>query len=444
MNSPVPFTGDLVAAPAPAPRSPRFDEAVFAELCSVVFSPLHRSDQRRKGAEYVRGLLSARGRKSIRKIASVVGGPAAGQSLHHFVAGSTWDWDPVRRALANHLVRMAPPQAWVVRPLIIPKEGDRTVGVDRRFVPSLGQVVNAQHAVGVWGASEAVSYPVNWRLYLPEAWVEDAPRRTRAAIPDETEVETLGACVVHACQTVVRDWSLPARPMVLDARDGNLLHVVPRLHAAGTGLLVRVTGTLPVLAVMPRPAGRGAAGPQTVWQVVESVGRMRHPIVREDGSTELAVVIPVRLPPHLGPSSPDADEPALHLLATGRPGGPWPQETWLTNLADARPATLLRLTRLVERVERDFEATGEQVGIRDFAGRSFGGWHRHVTLASAAHAVAVLSRTASHPWDLPGTLRAPVAMRNRGAAPHGSPKDAVPVGFPGRGAVAASRSRADR
>jgi hypothetical protein len=28
-----------------------------------------------------------------------------------------------------------------------------------------------------------------------------------------------------------------------------------------------------------------------------------------------------------------------------------------------------------------------QVGISDFTGRSFSGWHRHITLVSVAHAI---------------------------------------------------------
>ncbi len=52
----------------------------------------------------------------------------------------------------------------------------------------------------------------------------------------------------------------------------------------------------------------------------------------------------------------------------------------------------MRLARLSDRVDLDFTRTADRVGVRDFAGRSFGGWHRHITLASAAHAVAVLAR----------------------------------------------------
>lgn len=84
-------------------------DLVVAELCAELFASLPRSDQRRKGEVYLRGLLKAEGRKSIRNIAAHVGDRAAEQSLHHFVVSSTWDWGPVRAALARYLERALRP-----------------------------------------------------------------------------------------------------------------------------------------------------------------------------------------------------------------------------------------------------------------------------------------------------------------------------------------------
>jgi hypothetical protein len=42
-------------------------------------------------------------------------------------------------------------------------------------------------------------------------------------------------------------------------------------------------------------------------------------------------------------------------------------------------------------VDHDLTEIAERVGIRDFSGRSFVGWHRHVTLASAAPAVVAVT-----------------------------------------------------
>ena len=70
-------------------------------------------------------------------------------------------------------------------------------------------------------------------------------------------------------------------------------------------------------------------------------------------------------------------------------------------LADSRlgHAGVLRLAGLAEVVDRDDALVASRVGLRDFAGRSFQGWHRHITLASVAHLAymrAALTTAAPH------------------------------------------------
>src|SRR5688572_32911995 len=133
----------------------------ITELCAEILGGLPRSDQRRRGREYIRGLLLARGRKSIRNIAAISAEPAAEQALHHFVSASTWDWMPVRRAIARHITDVARVTAWVLHPTLIRKAGTHTVGVGRKYSPGLGQSLNAQHAVGLWAATADFAAPVN-------------------------------------------------------------------------------------------------------------------------------------------------------------------------------------------------------------------------------------------------------------------------------------------
>ncbi|MEU4655993.1 transposase [Streptomyces sp. NPDC023723] len=376
---------------------------VLTELCSFLFASLPRADQRRKGVEYLRGLLGAEGRKSIRNIARLIGGRATEQNLHHFISSSTWDWGPVREALAHHLVRVAPPQAWVVRPTVIPKTGEHSVGVDRRFIPSLGQVLNAQQAIGVWAASDEVSMPVNWRLHLSQAWLDDVPRRRQASIPESVSPQTPGACAVETLLEALSDWRLPVRPVVMDAREMDTLRVIRRLRAAGLPFVVRVDSTLPLCPAEPAPAGHSAEA-LPAQRILEVSRDLRRPVLWPDHGgrpglrTSLVAGVRVRVPsPGRRLTLPGrraaGGEEDLLLLGAGAQGRRWPREVWLTDRATGPAAVPFRLSRLTRRVDRDFTDIADQVGIRDFAGRSFGGWHRHVTLASAAHAVAALART---------------------------------------------------
>ncbi|MEV7359983.1 transposase [Kitasatospora sp. NPDC091276] len=376
-------------------------DIVLSELCPALFASLPRADQRRKGVEYLRGLLGAEGRKSVRNIARLIGGQATEQNLHHFISSSTWEWDPVRAALAHYVTSVAPPQAWVVQQTVIPKAGEHSVGVDRRFISSLGQVLNAQQAVGVWAASEEVSMPVNWRLHLSRAWLDDVPRRSQASIPASVDTRTLGDCSVEAVLELTSDWRLPTLPVVMDVRELDGMKALRRLRAAGVPFLVRINSTLPL-----RPAeGAGHGAEAMPAHRIIGACRDRRRMVTwtdhgQDAGLRTALVGAVRVRTVTGaarspvvsrrPDGPDRD---LLLLGAGSSGRRWPQELWLADVPDATPAQLFRLSLRIGRVERDFDEIADRTGIRDYTGRSFNGWHRHVTLASAAHAVVALSHT---------------------------------------------------
>ncbi|MFD0399988.1 IS701 family transposase [Kitasatospora sp. NPDC127121] len=376
-------------------------DIVLSELCPALFASLPRADQRRKGVEYLRGLLGAEGRKSVRNIARLIGGQATEQNLHHFISSSTWEWDPVRAALAHYVTSVAPPQAWVVQQTVIPKAGEHSVGVDRRFISSLGQVLNAQQAVGVWAASEEVSMPVNWRLHLSRAWLDDVPRRSQASIPASVDTRTLGDCSVEAVLELTSDWRLPTLPVVMDVRELDGMKALRRLRAAGVPFLVRINSTLPL-----RPAEGAGHGAEAMpaHRIIGACRDRRRMVTWTDHGQDAglctALVGAVRVRTVTGaarplgvnrrPDGPDRD---LLLLGAGSSGRRWPQELWLADIPDATPAQLFRLSLRIGRVERDFDEIADRTGIRDYTGRSFNGWHRHVTLASAAHAVVALSHT---------------------------------------------------
>jgi syndecan 1 len=355
----------------------RQDEDV-TELCHEIFAGLPRRDQRQRGREYVRGLLHARGRKSIRNIAGMSTDPAAEQALHHFIADSTWSWMPVRRALKRYISSRSAIRSWVIHPMMIRKAGAHSVGVGRRFSASLQQSFNAQHAVGLWAATDHFATPVNWQLHLNNDWLTDKDRRRRAAIPDDAVPQTLDACAVD---TYLELSDRDRTPVTVDAREMDAETVIRRLLAGGAAVLVRI------------PAGlRLAAGPgQDCEEAADLLAATRHdqrPVFGiQSDKPLLACTVPVRL------RSTRRRDPLL-LLGVGTIGQQQPGELWLTNLTDAGLADLVGLTRLSHGISDDLDVLGDQVGLRDFTGRSFSGWHRHTTLASAAYALLAARGTA--------------------------------------------------
>ena len=78
--------------------------------------------------------------------------------------------------------------------------------------------------------------------------------------------------------------------------------------------------------------------------------------------------------------------PVRWLLAEWPQGEPEPVKYWLASLPDDTPLQeLVRLAKLRWRIEHDYRELKDGLGLDHFEGRSFGGWHHHVTLVSVAH-----------------------------------------------------------
>ncbi|MFE5599822.1 IS701 family transposase [Streptomyces coelicoflavus] len=358
-------------------------ETLMGELSTELFASMPRSDQRRKGELYLRGLLTAEGRKSIRNIAACVGDRAAEQSLHHFIASSTWAWSPVRAALARSVERALRPAAWVVRPVVISKSGTESVGVARRFISDLGQMVNSQIACGVWGVGEDYSCPLNWRLALGKG---DEHPTALAAYASEASLTTSLERAVSAVLEL-RGWVGEVnRPVLLDLPGVDPAAAVRQFAGTGTRLVIPVRGSTRVRCVDPAVPGGGACD-VAAHQLLLQVRTLRRPVTWTDPDslrTRTSLVAVVRV--CLSQSSP----PVLLLGEWDDPRG-WPERCWVSDLTGTTPGALLRLSKLPKVVERDFEGISRQVGLTDFGGRSFEGWHRHTTLASAAHAVRTIT-----------------------------------------------------
>lgn len=414
-------------------ESAAISEEVVSEIISRTFRSIPRSDQRRWGGIYVRGLLSVSGKKTMRAIADGAGGGVE-QSLYQFITKSPWAAEPVRRELAGLLLRLQP-RAWVVQPLVIAKVGEHSVGVERRWVSEFGRVVNCQRAVGVWLAADQASCPVEWRLELPESWTGDAALRRRASIPDGVRPCPPEQCAVDAVSEMARDWGIPHRPVVMDLRECDpydicavllerRLPFAVRIDPAARGLALhavrsgpragsRATGTAEAPAAqtgVPHPPG-------SAFALVSELSRQCMPVEWFDHSmgalraTSVGATRVLLGRPASGVLRPaPADQQELLLM------GAWqdssrrtPSEYWLTNLPQSQLGTVFRTAMLGRRVERDQAEIGEGLGVRDFEGRSFRGWHHHMTMVSLAHAATVLS-SVPHPEAGPAVMR-PTASR---------------------------------
>jgi len=366
------------------------------EYTQRLFASLRRVDQRRWADIYLRGLLLGQGRKSIRRTAEEVVYEPAVQSLQQFVNQSPWDDGPVRAQIAAEVERRAAPEAWTIEYAITRKRGNRSAGVERRFVPWDGRVLNCQVGIGLFLTSRDTAVPVNWRLLLSPRWTADPVHRKRARIPEPVGARSEAAEILDMVDELRRDWRLPARPLLGEWRRADhaeelLLGLAERdqpfLVEVGDGLLV----TEPPAAA-PRP-GRAAtrtepAPAREYLRPREARRRDVLPLVGGDG-TRFARLSSAPVALAAAPARPPVHRP-LRLIGMQQAADWGRGRYWVTNMPEP-PAKqigeLVGLTRVSSSVR---ERLGAEFGLHSFEGRSYPGWHHHMTMVSAAAGYAGL------------------------------------------------------
>jgi hypothetical protein len=383
----------MVTADAAAPLIDLPDGPGLASFCRNLFRTLPRSDQRRWGELYVHGLLSVPGRKSIRRISDLVVGQDAVQSLQQFVNQSPWEWGPVRRVLAEQVSELSRPAAWVVQEVVFPKNGDGSVAVARQYAPSAGRVLNCQRALAVFLAGGEGSVPVNWRLVVPCGWDAEPERRARARMPNDVRAQPDWQYILDALDEMINDWGLPPAPVVVDIdSERDVYPLVQGLEERGLPYVAQVPAATPVLLSGAQARAGAAAKPPTVGQLAAVSARRGGTTLswRQSATSELtrSQFVVATVPGFSTVAETRYGQAFIrsrHVLAQWPSGRSKPSALWLTNLGSAGIVELTGLLRARRRAVEDVAALAEESGLRHFEGRSFPGWHHHVTLASVAH-----------------------------------------------------------
>jgi len=377
----------------------------FAE---EMFEPMARKDQRRWGAVYLRGLMLEGKRKSIEPMAARLQ-DGDDQCLQQFVNQSPWSAALVRERLARRMSVEIAPEAWVIDDTGFPKFGDKSVGVARQYSGALGKVGNCQIGVSISAVTPQASCPIDWRLYLPGAW-DDDPRRVSCRVPGDVGHLPKWKLALEMIDELV-GWGIAAPPVLGDAAYGDITELRLGLEARDISYVLDVKASTSALAEDTEPQrppyrGRGrppapryrrpfssvaalaAAADADAWSDVAWREGTRGPM----RSRFLALRIrPANL--KLRRADPDDELPVRWLLAEWPAGKDAPTDFWLSNLpADTPIEDLVALAKLRWRVEQDYRELKDALGLDHFEGRSWPGWHHHVTLVSVAHGFLTTER----------------------------------------------------
>jgi SRSO17 transposase len=383
-----------------------------------LFASIPRKDQRRWGQSSLRGLLLDGKRKSIQPMAARLarGDPAADadaveQALQQFVNQSPWDPAAVRRRLAERMTAAVQPQAWVIDDTGFPKFGRYPVGVAPQSWGALGKVANCQVGVSVHAATDQASCPLDWRLFLPESWDADAERRRKAHVPQGERQRPTWQLALELLDELAA-WELAPPVILADAADGEVNQFRLGLEQRELAYVVQVPATISAYApdVAPQTlpyAGRGQPSKPryrqprpSVKQLVLATGEQAARTLAwrqgADGQQLASRFVALRVRPagrQLRRVARGTELPLRWLLAEWPQGEPEPVAYWLASLpAEVGLQRLVGLAKLRWRVEHDYRELKDALGLDHFEGRSFKGWHHHVTMVLVAHAFVTLER----------------------------------------------------
>lgn len=365
------------------------------EYCEFALASLSRADQRRSGEAYIRGLLFCEGRRSIRRIADEVGW-GSDQSLQQFVNQSPWNPQPVRQSLATSMAMALRPMAWILEEIAFAKHGRQSAAIEAQFVPSQGRVRNCQLGAVAMFVTEQFNVPVNWRLSIPPSWDTDSYRRGRAHVPDEQRHQPFWRYYIEMLDDISGDWGIPLSPVVVDARhSASVTELTTALDNLGLEYVVRVSADV---TARQRVTPREMVATPTTSRLVGASGASPYPTSLERITVTWRPPVlphPVRsqfavLPVKVSSTAGRAAAPDRSLLVEWPLGGTTPRDYWLTNINDRPIAELVALAKTLPQARRDLDDLTQSVGLGHHEGRSFIGWHHHVTLVSLAHAFLVL------------------------------------------------------
>ena len=387
-----------------------------------------RRDTLQQGFYYATGLLSDLRRKNGETIEAAVPG-ATQQGVWDFLVRSPWSWEELDRVRVLDAFRRSgaagQPIDGVLDEVGWRKKGSLSVGVSRQYLGCIGKVDNGQVAVSLHGCSPQIDLPLLGELYLPEAWLKDAERRKHARIPEDRVFLTKPEIGIRLIDRAL-DWGLVFNRIFADPGYADL-DFIQALRDRNLPFCLGVKSTavfwLPDEDWLPAvPAGpySGHGRPridQPALPHLHTVADLRagiadahwHPVAYRDGiDGEPLVREFVALRAHLTSSEQvkagAAEAAGTVWLLLERPRASGAKDDYKQYvLSGPDTMTLDELALLAHRrpiIERNsYENAKQEVGLSQYQGRSWIGFHHHLSMAWLALTFLILHRNPLPPTD---------------------------------------------
>jgi SRSO17 transposase len=377
-------------------------ETFFAEIGTI----LRHKKKRASFAMYALGLLGTGERKSFEPIAmQFCTEPEQADAMHqrvqHFVTDADWSDRDVRRAAAKHAIaamtERSPVRAWIIDDTGFIKQGSHSVGVQRQYTGTAGKVTNCQIGVSLVVANDEMHVPIDFDLYLPECWANDAKRRAEAKIPDEVRFRTKPEIALDLIQRAALD-RLPGDIILADAAYGESADFRAYIRLIGFDYAVGVQSNLHATMLDATERRSGESGSLREIATRLGPGRFRRVSWRDGTRSRLSSRFAfARVKVAQGGFEP-AEPEAEWLVVEWPEGEAQPTKFFLTTLG--RRLSKKQIVRMIKeryRTERAYQELKGELGLDHFEGRRYRGWQHHVSVALACYAFVIGERVRAFP-----------------------------------------------
>jgi SRSO17 transposase len=363
------------------------------------YAPFFGRDEAQDHAHrFVQGLLLGGDRRSVENIAEAIDGCVV-RSLQKFVAQSPWSDEHLLEELQWHVTEvLGDPDATLnVDETGFPKKGTKSVGVKRQYAGCLGRTDNCQIGVCVNYCSAAGHTLIDRRLFLPEEWADDDPRRAEAGVPKAVVFRTkpeLGLGMVQ--QAFER--GLPFRWVTADSVYGDSPTFVQGVRGLGKWYVVDTSADARVWLTEPEVIPAGAKGPRgratTRPRVTTKPQRVDEVVACLPAKAWKRIVVAE------GSQGPRLYEYAYLWVWFSEAGLPSGRERLLVRRSLSQQAEVkyhrsnapaeVALEKLAQvrgghwSVEQSFEAAKGECGLDEYETRGWVGWHHHTALSLLA------------------------------------------------------------
>lgn len=406
---------------------------------------VRRAENRQALERYTTGLLADLPRKTAAEMGRSLP-ETSGQRLQEFLTRTAWDPAEMDRLRIQHMLAHASvgEGVQVIDDTGLPKKGVHSVGVARQYSGTLGRVDNCQVLVSSHYVDRVFDWPLTARLYLPASWASDQERRARAQVPAELSFQTKGESALDLVDRGL-EAGVQTSAVVADAGYGDQPPFLNGLEARQLSYLVGVASSVRFRRA-EEVDGDGGAAVKPAYQ-----GRGRPPRVQrlEDriASHECGALLAslpeqawVTVAWRAGTKGPLVKQAArLQVDRVGYRGSGLASRGWLVgerplpgHQGDARYYFawgldhldldgLLELAHCRWIVERFYQDAKGELGLDDYEGRRWQGFHRHVALVMLAHCYLALQRSYDE-----AAARPPPPASEGSAAPQPAPVRGFP------------------